>query len=292
MKHIIPISGKDSLSTAIVQMTIDPNLDYTFVFNPTGAELPEVNIWIDKVEKYLGKSIIRVGEDLDSIIESYNFFLPNGQARYCTRQAKIEPFVKWINGDIATVYYGIRADEERGGFDNTTSRNIIPAYPLKDLGIGLKEVYQIVNSKDLKPPTFFWKSVYDEVCKIIGYDVKQILPEWLFDMLFAWRSRANCYFCFNQRLYELVGLLEHHPDLFYKAESYEYKGGDDPYFWKKDYPMKKIRENADKIKRKRIHNICKIIAPKLILNIFQEDEEDEEFFDILQVKSCGLFCGK
>ncbi|MCT3943882.1 hypothetical protein CMU68_10200 [Elizabethkingia anophelis] len=290
VRHIIPISGKDSLATAIVQKIIEPSLDYEYVFNPTGAELPEVFEWLEKVEIYLGKEIIRVGEDLPSIIEGYNYFLPNGQARYCTRQSKIEPFVNWIKGEKAIVYYGIRADENREGFNNSTSLNIIPQYPLQEMHIDLQGVYSIINSRGLKPPTFFWKSVYEEVCKIIGRDVRDMLPEWLFDMLFAWRSRANCYFCFNQRLYELVGLLEHHPDLFDIAESYEYKGGETPFFWKKDYPLKKVRENAERIRKKRIKQICKIIAPKMIGELFDNDEET--FIDVLEVRSCGLFCGK
>lgn len=290
MRHIIPISGKDSLATAIVQITLEPELNYEFVFNPTGAELPDVFEWIIKVENYLGKPIIQVGENLDAIIQGYNYFLPSARSRYCTRQSKIEPFVKWINGEESTVYYGIRADEERAGFDNTTSQNITPKYPLQDLGIGLKQVYQIVNSKGLKPPTFFWRSVYDEVCRLLGYDVREKIPEWLFDMLFAWRSRANCYFCFNQRLYELVGLLEHYPDLFDKAESYEHKGGEIDYYWKQDYPMQKIRERSDIIKRKRVLSICKIIVPTMQIELFEE--EDNNFIDVLQIKSCGLFCGK
>jgi len=291
MRHIIPISGKDSLATALVQIARLPDLNYEFVFNPTGAELPEVFEWMDKVESYLGKSIIHVGEDLESIIEEYNYFLPNGQSRYCTRRAKIEPFIKWIGKDEATVYYGIRADEEREGFNNQACLNIIPVYPLKETNIGLTGVYQIISSKGLKPPVFFWRSVYDAVCIRLGYDVRKTLPEWLFDMLFAWRSRANCYFCFNQRLYELVGLLEHHPDLFDNAEAYEYKGGDKPYYWKAEYPMKKIRENAVRIREKRVLAICKIIAGLNQKTLF-EDDPDESFIDVLSVKSCGLFCGK
>ena len=290
MRQIIPISGKDSLATAIVQTAIKPELNYEYVFNPTGAELPEVFEWIDRVELFLKKPIVRVGADLETIIEGYNYFLPNAKARYCTREAKIEPFVNWINGEQATVYYGIRADEERAGFNNSTFSNIIPSYPLKQLGIGIKEVYQIINHKGLKPPTFFWQSVYEEVCRLLGYDVRLFLPEWLFDILFAWRSRANCYFCFNQRLYELAGLLEHHPDLFLKAENYEHKGGNTSFYWKKNYPMQRVRERAASIKRKRVLEICRIIAPKMQLELFEEEKED--FIDILEVKSCGLFCGK
>lgn len=265
-----------------------PDLNYEYVFNPTGAELPEVFEWLIRVEQYLEAPIVRVGEDLATIIESYNFFLPNGRARYCTREAKIEPFVKWIGGQDATVYYGIRADEQREGFNNQTSPNIIPAYPLQELGIDMRQVYQIINAKGLKPPAFFWKSVYDEVCRILGFDVKDRLSEWEFDMLFSWRTRANCYFCFNQRRYELVGLLEHHPDLFDIAESYEYKGGDKPYYWKDGYPLKKVRDNAELIKKKRIRAIVDAIRSRLMVKLF----DDEKFIDILEIKSCGLFCGK
>lgn len=291
MRHIIPISGKDSLATALVQLARQPELNYEYVFNPTGAELPELFEWIDKVEINLGKPIARVGADLKEIIVRYNYFLPSGRARYCTKESKILPFIEWINNDECVVYYGIRADEERQGFDNTLSPNITASYPLRELNIGIKQVYFIINKAGLKPPTFFWQSVYQEVCRIIGVDAKTICNEIVFDMLFAWRSRANCYFCFNQRLYELVGLLEYHPDLFAEAESYEYKGGENPYYWKQDYPMAKIREKAEMIKRKRIYTIIKTIAPKFQFSLFDE-KIDEEFFDILSFKSCGLFCGK
>lgn len=291
MRHIIPISGKDSLATAIVQTTVEPDLDYEFVFNPTGAELPEVFEWIAHVEKYFNKPIVHVGENLEAIIESYNYFLPNGQARYCTRESKIEPFVKWIGKDDATVYYGIRADEEREGFNNQNSLNITPVYPLQKYGLGLKQVYQLVTSRGVKPPTFFWQSVYDEVCIILQVDVRKILQEWQFDMLFSWRSRANCFLCFNQRLYELVGLLEHHPELFEKMEWYESQGSETAYYWKQEYPMKKIRENAALYKKKRVYAICKAISPAMQGKLFEE-ENDELFIDVLDVKSCGLFCGK
>lgn len=69
VRHIIPISGKDSLTTAIVQIKRNPELPYEFMFNPTGAEYPEVFEWLDNVEKFLGAKIIHVGEHLETIIE-------------------------------------------------------------------------------------------------------------------------------------------------------------------------------------------------------------------------------
>src|SRR5690606_24007851 len=140
-------------------------------------------------------------------------------------------FIEWIGNDECTVYYGIRADEQREGFNNTLSPNIIPSYPLKDMGINLSTVYMIVNKVNLKPPTFFWVEIYERVKNKIGYDPKLTLPEWVFDMLFSWRSRTNCDRCFNQRYYEWVGLLEHHPEVFWDAESFEHKGGEKEYYW-------------------------------------------------------------
>lgn len=51
MRHIIPISGKDSLWTAIYQKQKDPSLPYEYLFNDTGAELPDTYAWLDKVER-------------------------------------------------------------------------------------------------------------------------------------------------------------------------------------------------------------------------------------------------
>lgn len=294
MRHIIPISGKDSLCTALVQIKLEPELDYEFVFNPTGAELPCVFEWLNKVELYLGKPIARVGADLIEIIEENNYFLPSRQSRYCTRQSKIEPFEKWIGKDDCIVYYGIRADEVRGGYENAKFPNIKPKYTLKEQGIGISGVYQIINDAGLKPPSFFWESIYNEVCRIIGGEkvVKSYFNEWQIDMMFSWRTRANCYFCFNQRKYEWVGLLEHYPELFWNAEKLEYSESE--YYWNgQDYPLTKIVKLAKVIKRKRIRAIVKILR-KMQQTTIQFDQINKEQFinDIFTTTSCGLFCGK
>lgn len=298
MRYIIPISGKDSLATALVQKKIEPDLDYEYVFNPTGAELPEVFIWIDKVEKYLGKPIHRVGEDLISIIEDYNYYLPSRYSRYCTRQSKIEPFEKWLGKDEECfVYYGIRADENRGGYASNKYPNIIPKYPLKENNLGINEVYQIIEEAGLKPPTFFWLEIFNEVCKRMGGvdKVRGILNQWQIDMLFCWRSRANCYFCFNQKKIEWVGLLTFYPELFWNAERLEHSESD--YYWcGKDYPLTKIVEDAENIKERHIKKLIAVIkkirdSKNIQFNLFDLTLE-EGFNDFFKSTSCGLFCGK
>jgi hypothetical protein len=288
MRHILPISGKDSLATAIVQVNMQPDLDYEFMFNPTGLELPDVFEWIDSVGDYFGKPVIKVGKDLHKIIQDRSYFLPSPRARYCTQESKIFPFIDWINKENCMVYYGIRADEQREGFNNTLSPNIIPKYPLKDLGINLEGVYIIVNKVGLKPPTFFWEEIYERVKKSLVFDPKERLTEWHFDMLFAWRSRTNCDRCFNQRLYEWVGLLEHYPDRYWEAEEWEHKGSENIYTWNGNKSLKEISEQKEEIKRNRIKTISKFLFKQMQGKLFDE----ESFIDVLAIKSCGLFCGK
>jgi len=289
MRHIIPISGKDSLCTAIVQRELDPNLKYEYLFNPTGAELPEVFDWMKKVEAYLGQEIVHTGRDLKTIIEDYNFFLPSGQSRYCTRRSKIEPMEEYIGKDDCIVYYGIRFDEKRIGYINNKFPNIVPKNPLVEQGIGIDGVYSIINSHGLKPPVFFWQSMYDEVCALLKGDWwRQYLTEWQFDMLFCWRTRANCYFCFNQRQYEWAGLYEHHPNLFWDAEWYEHQVSD--YFWMgKDKPLKDFIDKIPSVKKKRLRTILSVITDARQIPMF---ESEEKFSDRLNQTTCGLFCGK
>jgi 3'-phosphoadenosine 5'-phosphosulfate sulfotransferase (PAPS reductase)/FAD synthetase len=115
MRHIIPISGKDSLAAAVVQMELQPNLPYELLHTDVGVDMPEVYAWLTKVEKCLQRPIVMVGKSLEQVIDEQGM-LPSPQVRFCTRIGKIEPMEQYIGGDQATVYFGIRADEERTGY--------------------------------------------------------------------------------------------------------------------------------------------------------------------------------
>lgn len=294
MRHIIPISGKDSLSTAIIQTRKQPGLPYEYLYNPTGMDLPEVDAWLAQVERYLSIKIERVGDDLEAIMYEQKI-LPAHKARYCTRKAKIIPMEDWIGREEATVYYGIRADEKRVGYQSLSKTNITPVYPLKEAGLTLPDVWELVTSVDLLPPRFFWQSMYDMVVKRLGAQshwLDQFKP-WERQVLFAWRSRPNCYNCFYQRLYEFVGLLEYHPDLFWHTSEIEQEIGGAGFYFKQNWPLTRIAEKAESIKKKRCIAICKMVAKIAQIEISFDDEpmEDEEL-DMLSVVPCGLFCGK
>lgn len=131
MRHVIPISGKDSLACALIQTVRQPDVPYEFFFNDTGCELPETYDWLDRVERTTGWKLNRIGKSLEAIIHAEDM-LPSSQVRF---------------GD----HY---CDE---------------------------------------------------------------LPEWKSRQLFSGRTRANCFFCFFQRQYEILWLAETHPDLLWRT---------------------------------------------------------------------------
>ena len=294
-RHIIPISGKDSLATAIIQTAREPDLNYEYIYNDTKMELPETYEWMDKVERVMGIEIIRAGKSLKTIIEEQKI-LPSPMTRYCTKYAKIFPMRDYIGKDEATLYIGIRADEDRPGAQET--KNLHVKYPLKEMGVNLAVVYRLVEGKDLMPPAFFWQLVYDMVVAQLGdqaWIIKEI-PKWIFDRTFAWRSRPNCYMCFYQRIYEWCGLLLHHPELFADAEDIEARSGysentkSHAFLWLgKDKPLSYIRDNAERIIQARVDKICKILRKRLQMELFNDGLCDE--LEAAQT-SCGLYCGK
>ena len=304
-RNIILISGKDSLCTAIVQKTRRPDIDYEYLFNDTYAELPEVHEWLDKASIYLGKPIQCVGRNLEDIIMETGGLPGYGAAfgRFCTPQAKIHPLEDHIGiGTKATVYYGLRADEpERVGYKKNDKFNIIPMYPLREMGITLPLVWRILQDRDLLPPAFFWQQVYDRVIERLGSIAKDFienLEPWEFRVLFSWRSRPNCFFCYNQRVYEWVGLLDHHPDLYWKALWIEENVGKDNdkkqrlqmYTWREGESLRQLIKRADVVREQRVKAICKAIVRKAQGGLFADD--DTGGIDALSLTSCGLYCGK
>lgn len=289
-RHIVPISGKDSLTTFIVQRQIAPELPYELMFNPTGAETPEVEAWLQKVEARYGLPIARVGRNLEEIIDEHGI-LPSIRVRFCTRESKIYPMEDWIGKDPAIVYYGIRADEQRQGYIQTKKTNITPVYPLVTAGITLMDVWAILEKEDLLPPLFFWQSMWEMVKHLLGEyaPVLDTLSKPEKAHLFAGRSRANCSFCFFQRSYEWVWLLETHPDLFWHAAEIEETTGAAGYTWQQGRSLRDVAAKAGEIKARRAMKITKQLLPQQqTLALFDEDDAP----DLLQVVSCGLFCGK
>ncbi len=168
-----------------------PEMEY--VFCDTGEELPETYEYLDRVEAFLGKPIVRLNPErpFSHYLNVYRGVLPDARTRWCTRKLKIEPFEKYVGNDLVFSYIGIRADENRQGYISSKP-NIVPVYPFRDAGITKSDVIRILEESGIGLPPYY-----------------------------SWRSRSGCYFCFFQQRAEWIGLLENHPDLYWKAASFE-----------------------------------------------------------------------
>jgi 3'-phosphoadenosine 5'-phosphosulfate sulfotransferase (PAPS reductase)/FAD synthetase len=212
VRHILNISGgKDSSALAIYLRDRDlwrerlgkpitkpaEKIDFEYVFCDTRQELKETYEYLDKLEAYLGKKIVRLADErgFEHWLEVHGQFLPSPRMRWCTVQLKIKPFERYVGDDFIYSYVGIRADENRDGYISKKT-NIHPIYPFKEDGVDKNDVFRILEESGAG------------------------LPEY-----YKWRTRSGCYFCFFQRKAEWVGLMENHPDLFEKAKSFEKTDG-------------------------------------------------------------------
>jgi hypothetical protein len=238
---------------------------------------------LEDIERKTGWKINRIGASLPEIIKKYGGFLPSGQARYCTRKAKIEPMQKWLADARATIYYGLRADEYRTGYVPVSNSKITPKYPLQEMGVDIYGVWAILEAQELLPPSFCWERLYETVSKQSDISVLTPIEK---HFLFAGRSRANCYFCFYQRMSELLYLLETHPYHYAQMESFERS----EYTWKDGIRLSDFREDKYRqaqIFQQKVRDILRYIGSKQQLSIPGLKTDNE-----LSLTSCGLLCGK
>ena len=246
-RHVLGLSGgKDSAALAIYIKEKYPGIHekMEYFFSDTGSELQEVYDFLDKLEAYLGKEIIRLssGKGFEHWLKLHNDYLPSPQQRWCTRTMKIIPFEKYV-GDAAVIsYIGIRADEFREGYISQKP-NITASFPFIDDGLVKDDIFQLLMNS-------------------VG------VPEY-----YKWRSRSGCYFCFFQRRDEWLGLKRNHPDLFEHAKQIEKTAGNG-YTWVQGMTLDKVVERAEENesrKDKKDKTIKKRRWQEAIL-----DEDDEQ----------------
>ena len=194
-RHVLGLSGgKDSAALAVYLRDRYPEIHdrVEYFFSDTGAELKEVYEFLDKLEAYLGKEIVRLSSDrdFDHWLKLHSEYLPSPQQRWCTRTMKIEPFERFVGDDPVISYVGIRADENREGY-LSSKESIRAVFPFVEDGIVKEDVFNMLTSS-------------------VG------IPEY-----YKWRSRSGCYFCFFQRQDEWLGLKRNHPELFEQAKAFE-----------------------------------------------------------------------
>src|SRR5882724_3759327 len=139
-RHILSLSGgKDSTALAIYMHGKVPDLEY--VFCDTRKELPETYDYLNQIEAFLGKKIIRIEatRGFDHWLDRFQGFLPSMQVRWCTTYLKVKPFEDYIGDDPVINYVGLRADENRDA-RISGKPNITVVYPFKDDGVNYEGV--------------------------------------------------------------------------------------------------------------------------------------------------------
>jgi hypothetical protein len=235
IRHLCGLSGgKDSAALAIYLRDKVPNMEYFFC--DTGYELPEVYEFLNRLEAYLGKPIVRLdngGRDFEHYLVIKHGYLPSPQNRWCTEVLKLRPMELFIGHDKAINYVALRADENREGY-TSKKPNIKSRFPFIEDGLTIIDIHRILDSVSLGLPKYY-----------------------------EWRSRSGCFFCFYQRKIEWIRLFKLHPDLFKKAVAFEEfayklrqnKGQDYKFSWLGDELL------IDMVKPERMNQIieeCKL----------------------------------
>jgi 3'-phosphoadenosine 5'-phosphosulfate sulfotransferase (PAPS reductase)/FAD synthetase len=262
VRHILSLSGgKDSAALAIFMRDRVENMEY--IFSDTRKELPETYEYLDKLENYLQRPVIRLNADLgfDHWYDMYGGMIPSNHRRWCTKMLKLKPFEQHVGDANVLNYVGLRADEDRSGYISHKD-NITPVYPFREHGLVLRDIEEILMSSGVGMPPY---------------------TKW-------GRTRSGCYFCFYQQKIEWVRLKETHPDLYEKAKAYErpYEKSGNQFTWSNGESLEEIErpermsqirsDHAVRMERKQRE---RVFIP--LVQVFSElesaeplDEDDEQ----------------
>lgn len=259
-RHILGLSGgRDSAALAVFMRQNHPDLPIEYFFTDTGKELPEVYDFLDRLEGFLGRRILRLNpdRDFDFWLKEYGHFLPSPKTRWCTRQLKLRPLEHWLRpdleaGTVVNSYVAIRADEpSREGYQSTHP-NMHVHLPFKDAGIDRTGVMDILRDADVGEPSYY-----------------------------AWRSRSGCTFCFFQQKIEWVRLSRQHPEAFEEAKTYEKNAQEhgSPFTWSQGESLEELAQpdrvlsiESEHEKRRQRHLARQIRNPLSSLSAIGEED--------------------
>lgn len=252
VRHLLGLSGgKDSSALAIYLRDKVPEMEYFFA--DTGAELPETLEFVDLLQDYLGKPIVRLnaGRSFEHYLKLNGNFLPTTKSRWCTSELKIRPFEEYVGGDEAITYVAIRADESHRQGYLSTKLNISAKYPFIEDGKNQEDIREILGSSGLGMPKYY-----------------------------EWRSRSGCYFCFYQRKVEWVNLSERYPHLFEQAMKYEefHRDQGRTHTWSQGERLEDLVARSDEIKaNSKLQALANEKKPKKrLLDSLQQSDGSED----------------
>lgn len=236
MNHVVGLSGgKDSTAMALRLKQLNPDTDYTYVFTPTGNEMPSMFRHWMFLQDELGKKLtpMSTGVSLEGLMDRWSA-VPTTKMRWCTRVLKIEPFKAYMHSFApAIAYIGLRADEEtRAGTVYGDVDGIEQSFPLREWGWGLEEVWNFLDSYEWTDSEGSHKGV--------------VMPE-----------RTDCAWCPFQQLGEWWNLWKFQPDLYERACEWEDKVGHTFRSDSRDSWPASLREMAEEFKLGKVPMMSK-----------------------------------
>ena len=122
-------------------------------------EMKEVYEFLDRMEAFLDTKINRLssGKPFEHWLKVHSNYLPSPKQRWCTRVMKIKPFEEFIGDDDVVSYIGIRADENRQGYQSS-KESIQPVFPFVEDGIMRGDVFEILDKSVGVPKYYDWRS--------------------------------------------------------------------------------------------------------------------------------------
>ena len=195
--HIVGLSGgKDSTCMALALREKEPR-PYTYVYTPTGDELPEMDAHMRKIESIIRQPVWRITNGTLAAQTERKKALPNSRMRWCTPALKLKPF-GWFMKAVApcVAYVGLRADEDEregtrpGGDSAPAATESTQDFPFQRWGWGEEEVWAYLNDLGITIP-----------------------------------DRTDCARCPFQKLGEWYNLWLNHRDIYASAMADEFRHG-------------------------------------------------------------------
>lgn len=173
VRHVLGISGgKDSAALAIYLKDLYPQLDLEYYFCDTGKELAETYRVIDNLQIYLGKKIqiLKAAEGssqspFDYFYHLYGGFLPSSNARWCTKNIKLQPFEQFVGDDPVISYVAIRGDEDRDGYISKKS-NIQSIFPFRHNIWSEDIIAQVLDNRNISIVSNLYKKISKDRTKL------------------------------------------------------------------------------------------------------------------------------
>jgi len=221
LKHIVSFSGgKDS--TAMLLMMIEKGMQIDeIVFCDTGLEFDGMIEYIEKIEKYINKTITIIKADKDWDYWFYHikqkgknkdkiYGFPYTIGAWCNDRLKMKPINKYFNQQGEHIrYIGIAYDEPKR-YQRLKSNENSPLYEWK---ITEQQALDYLKEKDLLNP------LYNKF------------------------KRLGCWCCPKQNLDSLRTLRKEYPELWLKLLEYD---KDSPISFKPNYTVKQLDDKFNK----------------------------------------------